>query len=82
MKFNQMLVLNRYIISLFGVESIKELTDDMKDTRLEGVDEEGKSLFFRHLTMRLFDNPNLPKEKLEEYDANIMRHTAALKRDR
>jgi hypothetical protein len=32
--------------------------------------------------MRLFDNPNLPKEKLEEYDANIMRHTAALKRDR
>jgi hypothetical protein len=81
MKFNQMLVLNRYIISLFGVENIKELTDDMKDTRLEGVDEEGKSLFFHHLTMRLFDNPDLPNEKLEEYDANIMRHTAALKRD-
>ena len=80
-KFNQKLALNAYMISLFGVESIEELSKDLKESRLEGVDENGQSLIFHRLTQRLFENPHLSKDKLEEYDANIMRYTEALGRD-
>lgn len=80
-KFNQKLVLNSYMISLFGVESIEELSKDLKESRLEGIDENGQSLIFHRLTQRLFENPHLSKDKLEEYDANIVRHTEALGRD-
>ncbi len=80
-KFNQKLVLNSYMISLFGVESIEELSKDLKESRLEGIDENGQSLIFHRLTQRLFENPHLSKDKLEEYDASIVRHTEALGRD-
>jgi len=46
MKFNEKLVLNAYIFSLLGVEDLEGLSKSFKDdTRLEGVDEEGVSLF-------------------------------------
>lgn len=81
MKFNQKLVLNHYLLSLFKVESIEELSKDLKESRLEKVDENGQSLFYHRLTQNLFENPHLTKDKLEEYDANIVRHTTALGRD-
>ncbi len=81
MKFNQKLALNAYVLSLFQVESIEELSCDLKESRLEGVDENGQSLFYHRLTQTLFENPHLSKDKLEEYDSNIMRHTMALGRD-
>jgi hypothetical protein len=81
MKFNQKLALNAYMLSLFQVESIEELSKDLKESRLESVDENGQSLFYHRLTQRLFENPHLSKDKLEEYDANIMRYTQELGRD-
>ena len=69
------------MLSLFEVKSLEELSSDLKEHRLEGVDEEGRTLFYHRLTQRLFQNPHLGKEKLQEYDANIMRHTKALRRD-
>ena len=81
MKFNQKLVLNHYLLSLFKVESIEELSKDLKESRLEKVDENCQSLFYHRLTQNLFENPHLTKDKLEEYDANIVRHTTALGRD-
>jgi hypothetical protein len=81
MKFNQKLALNSYMLSLFGVQSIEELSRKLKESRLEGVDENGQSFFYHGLTQKLFENPHLSKDKLEEYDANIMRHTEALGRD-
>jgi len=69
------------MLSLFEVESIEELSRDLKETRLEQIDENGQSLFFHRLTQNLFGNPNLGRDKLEEYDANIVRHTKELGRD-
>jgi len=81
MKFNQKLALNAYMLSLFQVQSLEELSQDLKESRLEGVDENGQSLFYHRLTQRLFENPHLSKDKLEMYDANIMRHTRSLGRN-
>lgn len=81
MKFNQKLVLNHYLLSLFKVESIEELSKDLKESRLEKIDENGQSLFYHRLTQNLFENPHITKDKLEEYDANIVRYTTALGRD-
>ena len=81
MKFNQKLALNAYMLSLFQVESIEELSKDLKESRLESVDENGQSLFYHRLTQRLFENPHLSKDKLEAYDANIVRYTTQLGRD-
>jgi|GEM_PF-4629052 len=38
MKFNEKLVLNSYLLSLFGVGSFKELAKDLKSSRLEALD--------------------------------------------
>ncbi len=46
MKFNEKLVLNAYLLSLFGVDSFEELAKDLKDSRLEDLDENDNSLFY------------------------------------
>ncbi|WP_456323203.1 DEAD/DEAH box helicase family protein [Hydrogenimonas sp.] len=79
-RFNEKLVLNRWMLSHFDAQSIEDF-DYLKDKRLETIDENGQSRFYQTLGARLFDNPRLPKAKLEEYDANIVRHTEVLGRD-
>jgi hypothetical protein len=85
MRFNDKLVLNKYIFSLFGCESFDEFlkyeSSIKEDTNLEKVDEEGISLFYHLLTSRFFTNLKIDKIKLLEYDTNIVRHTNALKRE-
>jgi len=49
MKFNEKLVLNSYLLSLFGVDSLEELAKDLKDARLEELDENDNSLFYHEL---------------------------------
>jgi len=46
MKFNEKLVLNSYLLSLFGVSSFEELAKDLKASRLEELDENDNTLFF------------------------------------
>jgi len=80
MKFNEKLVLNSYMLSLFGVSSFEELSKSFKDDiRNEEVDEEGVSLFYYALSSRVFDDAKIDKIKLLEYDNNIVRHTKKLK---
>ena len=81
MKFNQKLVLNKYILSLFEVDNLEELASNLKNESDEAIDENGVSLFYHRLTSSLFNNKNLPKEQLMLYDNNIVRHTKALNRD-
>lgn len=85
MRFNDKLVLNKYIFSLFGVENFDEFLEYEKsiknDTNLEKIDEEGISLYYHLLTSRFFSNLKIDKIKLLEYDNNIVRHTKELKRE-
>jgi len=61
-RFDEKLVLNRWMLSHFDAQSIEDF-DYLKDKRLEAVDENGQSRFFQTLSARLFDNPKLPKVK-------------------
>ncbi len=84
MKFNEKLVLNSYILSLFGVEKFEELAEGLKDSWLENLDENNNTNFFIQLKGKLGgtgDSISIDSDKLREYDENIVRHTKAMRRD-
>jgi len=82
MKFNEKLVLNSYLLSLFGVDSFEELAKDLKASRLEELDENDNSLFFHELKDKLVSTHKIiSDDKLLEYDENIVRHTKTMGRD-
>ena len=45
-KLNQGLVLNRYFLSLFGCTNFNQMATRLKDSNLEGYDEENTSNFY------------------------------------
>jgi len=81
MKFNEKLVLNSYLLSLFGVGSFEELAKDLKENRLEALDENENSLFYHELKDKLVSTHKIiSDDKLQEYDENIVRHTKTMGR--
>src|SRR5712692_5845018 len=74
LKFYQRLVLNQWILSLFGVARFEELGGDLKAAHLEGLDENNVSNFHQALRLRLFERKELPHDLLLAYDQNIVRH--------
>ena len=73
--FHNKIVLSKYLLSQFQVLGFEALARDLKSSHLEGYNEEGNTKYLAALINRLFDNPNLTKEMLQEYDENIVRHT-------
>ncbi|MGL4852633.1 MAG: DEAD/DEAH box helicase family protein [Phocaeicola sp.] len=74
-RLSHALVLNRFILSLFGSTSLEAMSEYLKDPILERYDENNVSMFYHELVARLFHNDTLTKEMLMEYDQNIYRHT-------
>jgi len=74
LKFQQRLVLNQWMLGLFGVMRFEELACDLKASHLEGLDENNVSGFHRALRLRLFERKELPHDLLLAYDQNIVRH--------
>jgi hypothetical protein len=72
------LVLNKFILHLFGVKDLEALSENLKDAALEGYDENNVSHFYHTLATRFYANPNMPKELLYQYDQNIYSHTRAI----
>jgi hypothetical protein len=81
-KLSSSLVLNKYILNLFGVTDLEALSQDLKDSSLEGYDENNISYFHHALVTRLYSNANLPKELLLRYDQNIFSHTQTISEKR
>lgn len=73
LKFDQKLVLNQWILDLFGVSGLEQLAERMRAPELEGFDENNVSKFYQNLRL-LFDRPELPHDMLLAYDQNIVRH--------
>lgn len=74
LKFDDKLVLNQWMLSLFEVPSFDRLTEHMKAPELEGFDEDNVSRYYRFLRAQLFDRAELPFDVLLGYDQNIVRH--------
>ncbi|AEF93526.1 type III restriction protein res subunit [Desulfotomaculum nigrificans CO-1-SRB] len=79
LRFDQRLVLNQYLLNLFEVTKLEDLAQGMKGPEWEGLDENNISRFYHHLTNRLYDRAQLPKDLLLTYDQNIVRHTLAIR---
>jgi len=81
MKFNEKLVLNSYLLSLFRVGSFEELAKELKASRLEKLDENDNTFFYHELKEKLIStNKIISDDKLLEYDENIVRHTKTMGR--
>jgi hypothetical protein len=81
-KLSSALVLNRYILNLFGVKDLEALSQDLKDSAYEGYDENNVSNFHHALVSRFYANPNLSRELLFQYDQNIFSQTKAISEKR
>ncbi|MEO0233451.1 MAG: DEAD/DEAH box helicase family protein, partial [candidate division WOR-3 bacterium] len=68
MNIEKYLILNKYLLSLFGVSEAKELFDKLKDVK-EGFDEDGRSYFVNAL--QVFENLKISEDELLRYDQNI-----------
>jgi len=89
--FRNKLVLNQWLVSLFGIDPTAEnklngqkvrpfhlLADPIKDPRLEGFDHDNLHHFYHALVnSNLFwnDSCSLSKEQILLYEENIVRHT-------
>jgi hypothetical protein len=74
-KLSSSLVLNKYILKLFGATDLEAFSTDLKDSTLEGYDENNVSYLHHALVAKLFHNELLTKEMLLAYDVNIFAHT-------
>ena len=72
------LVLNQWLLSLFGVKRFEDLAEHLRNEKLEGLDENNIHYFHHALTAQLFNLTYLPTELLLEYDQNIVKHTQRL----
>jgi hypothetical protein len=76
------LVLHHYLLRLFGVEDLKALSKDLKESHLEGYDTDNVSHYFHALRNWLPAGGELTEDRLKQYDANIYRHTQAIGQQR
>ena len=74
------LVLNQWLLGLFGVKRFEQLAEHLRDEQLEGLDENNIHRFHHALCLHVPEGqrPGLPDSLLQEYDQNIVKHTQTL----
>jgi Type III restriction enzyme, res subunit len=81
LKFDQKLVLNQWLLSLFDARDFAHLAEKLKDPLLEGLDEDNIHRFHHQMKL-LWEFEELPEETLLGYDQNIVKHTLKLSEHR
>ncbi|QUV82924.1 DEAD/DEAH box helicase family protein [Chloracidobacterium sp. D] len=78
--FNQKLVLNQWLLDLFGVGHFEQLAGHLRGETLEGLDTNNIHRFHHALCLHLpaENRPGLPDERLLEYDQSIVSITQRL----
>ncbi|MDM1296455.1 DEAD/DEAH box helicase family protein [Sphingobacterium sp. N143] len=89
--FHDKLVLNKYMLSLFGIDSIGkkiigkkgvEIFTDLKLSVNEGYTEEGNTFYLQRLLGHLYGSEHLTPTMLQTYDENIVRYTKQISESR
>ncbi|ADV63936.1 type III restriction protein res subunit [Isosphaera pallida ATCC 43644] len=78
--FPSKLMLNQWLLGLFGVKNFEQLAEHLRDEKLEGLDENNVHRFHHALCLHVPEDqrPDLPDALLQEYDQNIVKHTQTL----
>lgn len=81
--FHDHLILNRYLLGLFGVSSLPELKEklNLNDGALIGLDSDGQSRFLHQLLSPLLPGI-ISEDDLRRYDLNIVRHWQKITKQR
>lgn len=89
--FHDKLVLNKYMLSLLGIESIgkkiiakngAEIFAELKYSVNEGYTEEGNTIYLQSLISHLYLTEHLTAEMLQAYDENIVRFSKQISEKR
>lgn len=89
--FHDKLILNKYMLSLFGIDSIgkkimgkngKEIFPELKYSINEGYTEEGNTKYLQTLISHLYNSEHLTPTMLQAYDENIARYTKQISEKR
>ena len=79
--FQEKLVLNQWMLRLFGYETLQKLADGWNDKKLEGYNTDNTSRF--HVEIKNADvERELSDQDLLRYDQNIFNHTKKLNKKR
>ena len=78
LRFDERLVLNQWLLSLFEVASFDDFAVGLDDAQFEGLGDDNISRLHHELALRLFDRPQLTRDALLAYDQNIVRHWRAI----
>lgn len=81
-KLSYSLVLNHYILDLFGCKNMEALAEYLRNPALKGWDENNVSFFYQELKSHLFANEKITEQMLLKYDNNIWELTAEISRKR
>lgn len=81
LRFDQKLVLNQFMLSLFEVKSFEKLAEHLTSLELEGLDENNVHKFLHQLRL-LWEFKAFPGDTLLGYDQNIVKHTLAVSEHR
>lgn len=82
--FHDKIVLNKYLLSLFGIDAIgskivsksgTEIFKELKLSNSEGYTEEGNTRYLEQLRSHLYLSEHLTDVMLQQYDENIVRYT-------
>lgn len=77
LRFDEKLILNQWMLSLFEATNLEKLADPLKAPGLESLDENNVSNFLHQLKL-LWDYEAFPGDTLLAYDQNIVKHTQRL----
>lgn len=77
LRFDEKLILNQWMLSLFEVHSFDQLAEHLKSLPMEGLDENNIHKFHHQLKL-LWEYKAFPDNLLLTYDQNIVKHTLRL----
>lgn len=69
MTIEKYLVLNKYLLSLFGIDNFRDFQEKLKDAPT-GIDSDGRT-YFINIIRSAFENLKIPEDALLIYDGNI-----------
>ena len=74
LKFYQKLILNRYLLSVFGVDKFEDLANILKSSKLEDIVVDGSSGYSKEIARYYRDRMTISEEEIQQYDLNIISH--------
>ena len=74
LKFYQKLILNRYLLSVFGANKFEDIADTLKSPMFEELLSDGNTRYYVEFMNSFHNNIQLTDEQLQQYDLNIVSH--------